>query len=74
MVTSYKKDIIYILNDEATNRGSMNLFHDCFKQYKTLTSQKLFSLLEKCIFEHNNLILEEKIVGEIFRLIEYADC
>ena len=65
--------IIYTLNQEARDRGSMNLFHDCFKKYKALTSQPLFSLLEKCIFEPTNTTLEEKIIGEIFRLIDYAD-
>ena len=67
------KNIIYTLNQEAADRGSMNVFHDCFKKYRALTSKKLFSLLEKCIFEPTDIALEEKIVGEIFRLIENVD-
>ena len=73
MVVGYKKDIIYRLNDDAVDKGALNVFHDCFRKYKSLISSKNFSLLERCIFEPSEETLEEDVVNKIFRLVEYAD-
>tara|TARA_B100001029_G_C14862411_1_gene339810 strand:- start:396 stop:617 length:222 start_codon:yes stop_codon:yes gene_type:complete len=73
MVVGCQKNIIYTLNDVASDKGALNVFHDCFRKYEALISKRDFSLLERCIFDPSEEILEQDIVNKIFRLVEYAD-
>ena len=68
----YQKNIIYSLSKDSIDRGSINIFHDYFKKYKKLTSKKMFSTLEKYIFDSSAELPEKRIVSEIFKLVEHA--
>jgi hypothetical protein len=72
VVSGYEKKIIYVLNEESADRGAINVFHDRLKSYKGLISRKSFSNLERCLFDSSSISKEERIVDEIFRLVEYA--
>ena len=73
IVSGCEKKIIYVLNEESIDRGAINVFHDCLKNYKNLVSRKDFSRLERCLFDSESTSSEENLVSEIFRLVEYAD-
>ena len=73
VITGCEKNIIYMLSKESADRGSINVFHDHFKECRKLASKKTISMLEKYIFDSDTESSEKCIVSEIFRLVEYAD-
>lgn len=75
LITGYDKDIVYKVNNEASDRGFLAVFYDAFKKYRKLIDKKLFFTIEKCVFdsECEDFVLEKKITKEIFSLISYVD-
>ena len=71
IVTSYEKNIIYTLKEEADKRGQENMFYDIFKTYKKSTSPDDYFLLEKSLFDSKSKScpLEQDSVNKVFDLI-----
>ncbi len=70
-LSSYEKDVIYRLKDEASKRGEENMFYDIFKKYKKTIPSKEYFLLEKSLFDSKakDFNKEIEIVNSIFNLI-----
>jgi len=75
LITGYKKDVLYRVNDEALDRGLSSVFYDVFKQYGKLIDKKLFFSMEKCIFDadSDDFSKEKTMIEEVFSLIDHAN-
>ena len=71
LVTSYEKNIIYVLKEEANKRGEGNMFYDIFKTYKKSISSDDYFVLEKSLFDSKSedSFLEIDTVNKVFELI-----
>ena len=72
LVTSYEKNIIYSLKEEASKRGEENMFYDIFKTYKKTISPDDYFILEKSLFDSKSkdYLLERDAVSKVFGLID----
>ena len=72
LVTSYEKNIIYSLKEEASKRGEENMFYDIFKTYKKTISPDDYFILEKSLFDSKSkdYLLERDAVNKVFGLID----
>ena len=72
LVTSYEKNIIYSLKEEASKRGEENMFYDIFKTYKKTISSDDYFILEKSLFDSKSkdYLLERDAVSKVFGLID----
>ena len=75
LITGYKKDIVYSLKKESSNRGLQTVFSDIIKKYKNTIEEKSFFNLEKSIFDSKSdeFEFEKKIVEKVYSLISYVN-
>ena len=71
LITSYKKNIIYSLKEEADKRGQENMFYDIFKTYKKSIPIDDYFILEKSLFDSKSTdcTLEVVTANKVFGLI-----
>ena len=75
LITGYKKNFIYSLTKESSDRGLQIVFSDVIKKYKNTIEKKSFFNLEKSIFDSKceEFEFEKKIVEKVYSLISYVN-